>query len=248
MRPDYRIVLVLVTAAGIGGCGQDPQVLEAVFSQIVAEQCAALSKSTVVPDTFPAELAAVRADPARFGIENHPLADVLVGTVIDDLANLDGCWGRYVIEIRDDPQTGEAVRIESFEALRFDLATGVVSLQRLSRLPPANDRTQALFGSNLNSDTPFLLVEDYRIAILSDHLLRFDGIDARGAAVQEDGSLVFDCFAALASSINQDATLGVLATVQGDFLKYVDRAGDPENIVPSAADEHASLWVRFDCP
>lgn len=243
-----RIVLVLTPMAGIAGCWLDPQALEAVLPQIVAEQCAALSQSTVLPDTFPTELAAVRTDPARFGIEDHPLREVLIGTVIDDLSNLDGCWGRYFIEIRDDPETGEPVQTEYVEALKFDLAAGVVSLQRLFKLPPINDRAPAIVGDHLNSDTPFLVVEDYRLTILGDHLLRFEGISAQGAAVQEDGRLVFDCLAAFISSINQDATFGVMATVQGDFLKYGEGSSDPEKIVPSSVEEYASLWVRFDCP
>lgn len=243
-----RIVLILTPLGGIAGCWQDPQALLAIFPQIVAEQCASLAQSSVLPDRFPAELAAVQADPARFGIEDHPLREVLIGTVIDDLSNLDGCWGRYFIEIRDDPETGEPVRIENFEALRFDLAAGVVSLQRLSQLPPVNERAQEFFGANLNSHTPFFVAEDYRLTILGDHLLRFDGISAEGAAVEEDGRLVFDCFAAFISSINQDATFSVIATVQGDFLKYGEDGGDPEKIVRSAVEEYASLWVRFDCP
>ena len=45
----------------------------------------------LVPTEVPAELLAVKDDPNAFSKAGHPLTELAVGTVIDDLDLLDGC-------------------------------------------------------------------------------------------------------------------------------------------------------------
>jgi hypothetical protein len=243
---------------GFTGCGADPFLIQPFISGLVQAQCQNVAGTAVLPDGVPANLAVVQADPAGFSPATNPLAGVVVGTKLDDLAGLAGCWGRYTRQTFDSSQTGQNAASEEFAVLQFDLDGGTVTLHRYFTLPSADPdsslgRVNQLLGGIILSDLPIFMTEVYTITSMSDNLLVLQGVSAEAAAVGEDGRPVFNCLAALSAEVNAQATLRMLLTRQGQFLKEYDESVESDgtssapDIVPAEVDEFADLWARFDC-
>ena len=115
MTRGLKCVLISLVV-GVAGCGADSWTIQPLIDSFIDAQCRNLAARAVVPDSVPAELAVVQADPEKFGPASHPLANVIVGTVLDDLSGLDGCWGHYAPVIEDGSPAGQA-----FAVLHFDL-------------------------------------------------------------------------------------------------------------------------------
>ena len=251
----YVVMAMLVVFTG---CGADQSLVQTLATNWVETQCRSAAAIAVVPDGVPADLAVVQADPARFGPESNPLAGVVVGTKLDDLSGLAGCWGRYTRQTIENSQTGQSAVSEEFAVLKFDLDRGTVTLQRYLAMPSTDvdgsiARAGQFLGDAVSFDLPIFLTEVYSITGTADNLLLLQGVSAQGAAVGADGRPVFSCLASLSADINSAATLQMLLTRQGDFLKEYDSdaafdsATSAEDIAPAEADEFADLWARFDC-
>lgn len=245
-----KCACVLILTAGLSGCSTEANksLVDAV-GVLFDLGCTAARELVPVPQAVPPVLSVVRNDPARFAPVDHPLKGVSVGTVIDDLSGLDGCWGRFVIDSIENPETGEVFEQERMEVLVFDLAAGRVTQNSFSTRPPLSFSLSADsgFADSFFGETPFFLTAVSRVEIIRDNMITINGISSEGAAIEADGRFVFDCGVALGGSFSDTASLTGLVTLQGDFLKKDDDLGGPEDALANANDEFAELWVRFDC-
>jgi len=200
------------------------------------------------PDEVAPEIEAVLAEPMeRFSVDEHPLRDVVTGTVIDDLSGLNGCWGWRTVETVEDPNTGQTADVETTTVLKFDLDAGLLTHYRLVMSP-------SLFLVDCEGDETCLryfvpdavgvYYSDWRaLTDVDDNSLLADDIDGWGAAVDRDGHLAFDCRVALIVAMNA-VSLDYFVTLQGDYLKTIELF-DRADYTP---DTEGDLWVRFDCP
>ena len=110
---------------------------------------------------LPIEVALVEEMGSRFEQEpNHPLLGVDLGTIIDDLSNLGGCWGTYTS--RED----SLVRADA-EFYRFDLQLMEMTHQILQRGVADEDAIGLLTGTNFDMFTKNV----YSIeSIVDDHI------------------------------------------------------------------------------
>ena len=250
MGRNYKCACVLFLAAGLSGCGTEANKSFAEAVGVLFDLgCTAARDLVPVPQAVPPVLSVVRNDPARFALEDHPLKDVSVGTVIDDLSGLDGCWGRFALNPIEHPETGEVFEQERVEVLFFDLAAGRVTSHFFFTRPPLDFSLSADSGfpDSFFGETPFFLTVVSSVEIIRDNMITINGISSTGAAIEADGRFVFDCGVALGGSFNDTASLTGLVTLQGNFLKKDDSLGGPEDALAEANDEFAELWVRFDC-
>ncbi len=88
--------------------------------------------SSLVPTEVLGELLQVMDDPTAHAPTNHPLADVAVGTAIDDLDQLAGCWTRYAHTVYEDYYSGDTVESDTYEMLEFDPESGLYTDYALS--------------------------------------------------------------------------------------------------------------------
>lgn len=91
----------------------------------------------VAPRVVPDEVAFVRDNSGQFAqSDNDPLADTPVGTVIDDLSGLTGCWGAYSVILAEEGTplvtAGEPL-LETSELFRIDVDAGEMTFQILQR-------------------------------------------------------------------------------------------------------------------
>ena len=211
--------------------------------------CTAAPDLVPVPQAIPSVLSVVRNDPARFAPEDHPLRVVKVGTVIDDLSGLDGCWGRSIIIPITNSETGEIFEQEQMEVLVFDLAAGRVTRHSFTTRPPLGflSNEGGGFPDSFFAETPFFLSVVSDLRLISNNIITTAGLSSQEAAIEPDGRLVFDCGAATVGSINDTATLIGFVTLQGNFLKKSDSPNGPGLAPAEPNDELAEFWLRFDC-
>jgi len=251
MNRNYKCACALAFATGLFGCPPPPtgsDISQLLFN-LADLGCTAAPDLVPVPQAVPPVLSVVRNDPARFAPADHPLKTVSVGTVIDDLSGLDGCWGRFIINPIENSETGEIFQQEQMEVLVFDVAAGRITRHSFTTRPPlgflSNDGGG--FPDSFFAETPFFLSVVSDLRIISDNIITTAGISSEEAAIEPDGRLVFDCGAATVGSINDTATLTGFVTLQGNFLKKSDSPNGPGQAPAVANDELAELWVRFDC-
>lgn len=255
-----KCACVLFLAAGLSGCSTEAEELLAqaivrpfspAVNGIVDLACGAASASGVIPvaENFPPILSVVRDDPARFLIENHPLADAPSDMVVDDLSGLDGCWGRYALGTVENEGTGELFEIEEAEVIIFDLAGGLVTRHFFGTRPPEefSDVVRRFgYGQGLYGETPIFFTTTSSLTITDESTIATEGLIVEGAAIKPGGRLVFDCQLALSIAFNTAPILRV--TLQGDFLRmrgvtFLQSAATEKD----DRDEFGELWVRFDC-
>lgn len=250
----HKCACVFVLTASLSGCSTEANKSFAEFvGSLYGAGCAAARELVPVSQIVPPVLSVVRDDPNRFSLEDHPLKDVDVGTVIDDLSGLEGCWGRYVLRPIEITETGEVFELELAEVFIFDLAAGRVTRHSSLTRPPLEFSLDlpggTTFGEGFIGETPGFLTVVSHVEIIDDKLIATDGIRSEVAAIEADGRMVFDCQLAVVGSINETTSLTWVVTLQGDFLKMHDDLGGPEDALAHAEDqdEFAELWIRFDC-
>ncbi len=242
-----KCVWVLPLVAASSGCNTGAEFYGPLSGVATWSMCLLQSASTTVPGEVPAELQAVQDDPARFGSEGHPLADVPLGTVIDDLSGLDGCWAHYVrqtYEIRDTDRTEVS---EDAEVLRFDLAAGELHyyMFHLARWEDSPSATSILIG---HQQRAFMTVV-YDLTVVSDNMLVIEITHAEGAGIDDDGDLVYDCGVSNGFfNLGIGGKLTSIVSLQGDDLKYDDTLPHPEDIDLADYEDSGGLFMRFDCP
>ena len=229
------------------------QPIAAIYYGVV---CSLRESSVTVPEVFPPALDAVVADPLRFDADDHPLRGVPLGTVIDGVSALDGCWGLHGQETgpnlwTDSPD--DMWEVERFEVLRFNLAEG--RLYHHIYEPSIPEEGLWLFGGTaVVSAGPTFVTGVFTVVVLDENTLSLEYLYGEGAAIEEDGTLVYHCLASNNPwSLGDGSILIGMMTIQGDSLKYVDVVGRPDDVLSEGRgfeeyEDYADLWVRFDCP
>lgn len=249
MKKLCKCVCVLPFIAASSGCSTEGELFGVPFELVMVESmCWVQAAFATVPEEVPAELEAVQDDPARFGPEDHPLTDVPLGTVIDDLSDLDGCWARYTRQTYEVWDTDRTDVSEDVEVLRFDLAAGELHyhLFHLSRWEDSPDPSVWAFVSS--RQRAFMTVV-YDLTVVSDNMLVIEITHAEGAAIEDNGDLVYDCGVSNGFfNVGIGSDLTSVVTVQDGYLKYMDTLRDPEDIDLADYEDSGDLFVRFDCP
>ncbi|MCC6359353.1 MAG: hypothetical protein IT450_11475 [Phycisphaerales bacterium] len=184
-----------------------------------------------VPAELPATLARLRENSDLARPNPDALAGVPAGTVLDDAAALDGCWGRFFETEAANPETGELVRVISLVVWRFDMAAGThdqnLLLDNASLSPFRNEVVYV-------GTTSTIEVYEQR----APHLI---GRDGEAAGVRPDGRLVFDRGASILASINETTSYPILFTLSGDTLKVVEGGYDqlPADLIIGQHDDLA---------
>ncbi len=180
---------------------------------------------------MPSEILTVEGDPERFRVDEHPLADVAVGTVLDDLSGLTGCWGGYYPPGED---ADEAAPISWAEVLKFDLVGGTLTRHVFSQFRPDSPIIEDVGGASLLTT----FVSD--LEIRGTNRVVTKGVGGAATAFDESGRPVFTPFV-LAVFFHVGQRSEDLVTLSGDHLKtgaVYDNELD-ETTVQS--------WFRLEC-
>ncbi len=251
MTTSRCIVVSLVLVSLIGGCfgyistpeacllaeegeGTDCELMR--LSGQCLEATLALSPSlyenlaTVTLDEVPPELQYVLDNRDRFTIEDHPLAEIPLGTVIGELSQLEGCWVRVQLEVLTDG-SGEWVEAEF---CRVDLGESMIHSARMTGVDGQ---------TCLEDSRPFIQVYEDQVNEVLDDRLVIEGVagsdEQTTAGVNSDGSLSPHLVARFGWELSIGLEVERLFTVDGDFLAASKNRGTD----PAASD----LWVRVNC-
>jgi len=176
--------------------------------------------------SVPDGVAAVESDSAYFAQSpDDPLLDVPAGTVIDDLADLEGCWGAYAGP--DLLEGGVFVRADA-EFYSFDLDTMRMTYQVLQRggwIFPFDVVLEHVY--ELHISTPDRITVRLVSGTSSSNL---------ASMAEGDGSFV----------VEDAEPLDLQITLDGDSFKF----GDSEDASSGFSGPHRANLVfrRFDCP
>ena len=182
------------------------------------------------PRVVPDEVAFVRDNSGQFAqSESDPLADTPVGTVIDDLAGLTGCWGAYSVILAEEGTplvtAGEPL-LETSELFSIDVDAGEMSFQILQR------DALGVLTAVVTYQGILTLLDERRAAF---DITSFSTNDPQTGDIITLGSDEFE----------QDLVWQFLFTLDGDRMKAVfSGEGDEE----PAADGPEIVYFRFDCP
>lgn len=125
----------------------------------------------VSAEVLPREVAYVETNRATFAEEgNDPLADVAAGTPIDDLNELDGCWGTYYV-LTTEPAAGATIGtpvLNGYEAFHFDAAAGTAAFQIYQ---DALSTEMSIFASY---EGTYTVLDTQRIQVTWDSVVYFD--------------------------------------------------------------------------
>ncbi len=187
-----------------------------------------------VPTQIPPEVLTVQSDTERFSPGDHPLADVTLGTVIDDPASLDGCWARYKTwSVTSDDGPAPV----SIEILVFDIGTGTFIEHDFLVGGPELAEGEA---SLITTTGDFRLESDRRM-IMED--------TATEAAIVSEGELRSNATTQLWAWLESGDTKSWVFTIDGDYMSR--RLGLIEIEWGLFTAEEAGLemqhFVRLDC-
>jgi hypothetical protein len=176
--------------------------------------------------SVPEGVAAVESDSAYFAQSpDHPLLDVPAGTVIEDLAGLEGCWGAYAGP--DLLEGGAFVRVDA-EFYSFDLDTMRMTYEVLQRGGWIYQFDGALeHVYELEIPAPDRITVRLVASAASTNLVSVQ--EVTGCMVVEDAE-----------------PLDLQITLDGDAFKF----GDSEDASSDFSGPHRANLVfrRFDCP
>jgi hypothetical protein len=156
-----------------------------------------------LPTEIPPEVLTVQSDTERFSPSDHPLADVTVGTVIDDPASLDGCWARYnsrTFTSEDGPD------LEFVEILVFDIGAGTFIQHQL-----------AVGELQLAEGEAFLTTTTGDLRLESDRRMIME-VTAAGGAIVSEGELRSNASTQLRASLECGASSSWVFTIDGDYM------------------------------
>ncbi len=219
MKPTFQcffaVAVVAVACSGCGGLLTCP-----LLSVLAAEERVAELPFLGVG------VAAVEAGCERFEQpQDHPLLDVAAGTVLDDLAGMEGCWGACV--------GPELLQAQGFlhadvEFYRFDLAPGRIIYQVVQRGEPP-------FGFDvfLEHVYSFEVTGPDRITV---RLVSATSSSTLGSEGQMEGP----------REVPDAEPFDLQITLQGDAFKFGDSAGASADF--SGPHRANLVFFRFDCP
>jgi hypothetical protein len=190
-----------------------------------------------LPPGIPAEIATVHADPSYFAEDSNPLADASQGTVLEDLASIDGCWGAYRRIEYQDNQSGPINVLERWAAMKFDSRADTLALEILEKLPA--DR----------HPVPMLLIYTGPYELLSDNRVRWHITQVEGGDVNPSGDVQFDVMTTIIGETSYDTDGVMLVTLQGDALKTVeiDPNAEASSVLYDELTFSGGRWRRLDC-
>ena len=185
---------------------------------------------------LPIEVASVEEMGSQFEQEpNHPLLTVDFGTVVDDLSNLDGCWGTFTSR-EDFPVRADA------EFYRFDLQLMEMTHQILQRGIPDEQAIGLMTGMNFD----VLTHNVYSIESTGDDHITVLWVSGRSGVssnmLEALEELTSDPFPPPPpSGVAHDAT-DVYLLLQEDALRVGSLTSD------STAFRANRVFTRFECP
>ncbi|HUU98421.1 MAG TPA: hypothetical protein VM487_22025 [Phycisphaerae bacterium] len=215
----FAVAVVAVACSGCAGLRAYP--LEDVLSAL-----GLLDRADELP-FLGVGVAAVEAECERFEQpQDHPLLDVAAGTVLDDLAGLEGCWGACV-----GPQLLQAQGFlrADVEFYRFDLAPGRMIYQVVQRGEPPF----GLFDVSLEHVYSFEVTGPDRITV---RLVSVTSSSTLGSEGQMEGP----------REVPDAEPFDLQITLQGDVFKFGDCAGASADF--SGPHRANLVFFRFDCP
>ena len=211
-----RLISLVILCGSLAGCG--------VLVDLNKLLCLGGDLPTTLTE-IPPDLRYVVEHRDDFDTGEHPLADTVAGTVMDDIGeSLDGCWGYIGVETLSPLEPDELVAAAVY---RIDLASGLVQLQEYTGL----DGSLSMWD-----DLPAVFVRDRQIIARSDSILEVEPLFSDGALIESDGTLRGDCLTAVAATISTAAPIEL--TIAGDAMVTMED-------YPSGA--VARQWFRFDC-
>lgn len=164
-----------------------------------------------------AGLSQVQGDSARYAAAEHPLRDSAPGTLVGDISQLDGSWGRY-------DRTGDGTYVRQiWSVVTFDASTGTF--------------TERGVTLNTASEEPAPFSYEGTFAILSGNRIERTVTKAEIAAGLGTAGAI---------RIEQSRPYQSLVTVDGDYLMTVDGTSwtDPADLPEDQREAQTALWVR----
>lgn len=164
--------------------------------------------------------------------DDHPLLHVAAGTVMDNLAGLEGCWGSYFVP---EPPAPISVNVEFYQ---FDFESNEVSYQVLQR--GTDDPLSALLNLGLVFDVSTETGYAFDLTGPDRMTLRIESLEFSSNLVvplPEEGE---------EEAIENVEPLNLQITLDGDAFKIgdsLDAASEFEG--PHRA---ALVFFRFECP
>ena len=193
--------------------------------------CLIRSQTDSGPERVPRELLVDEADPAVASQKPNTLVDVPIGTTIDDLSNLDGCWARQQFD-------GD---IGYWEVMKFNVAQRRSIYYRL--FPPAPELAPPGFWT----DKGGFFTDTYKITILSENQLDLEKIGGEGGTFASGSDTVICGGSGGSFNLVNGDHLSAVATVDGSSLKYAESIDQLDPADPNIQ-EWAGYWIRFQCP
>jgi hypothetical protein len=179
-----------------------------------------------------------RADPNGLRIDDHPLEDVIAGTVIDEPSSLDGCWGSFTSGVAVDPNTGAEYPTVDVEIVHIDLAAGTLYEYWLTEAPSdvlADLESMYLFPEPARELVGLVGTEEHKVSLEGDNLLLLEPVDASAGNYDAGNTIGFGDTSLFAESYAASTWLQGFFTVQGDYMKIEYRLWD-EYEAPSTPD------------
>lgn len=183
--------------------------------------------ATSVAVQVPAILQSILNDSGSFTADNAELSDIETGTVVDDAATIDGCWGNFRTTVAAADSTeaqafGDS-EIQEVTAFAFDAGTGELSVYVLLQ--------------NMDGSTGLVNVVSGSYALSDNNTITQDVTEA-GITDPRTGELVTSDVEGSAPITNE-----WLVTLRDDELKVLRVAADG-----AVNQDDALILRRFDCP
>ncbi len=226
MRSVYGILAICCGSVLASGCGAltPAVVLESVIDWIAVG----------IPSEVPPQIYGVLSDPAPYDEEGHPLVGLFPGeVVIDDLANLSGCWADYWADdvLYDDPSDAEGEMVEYVGMMVLD--TG------------RETYTEYIYFSSVpdvDISEPVLIVLTGTCTIVNERRFAIEVTAVESGVLQDDGSIAEHTGATFLGVMLLGEKWEYLATLDGDHLKTASATGTGEE-----PDEWSTFYTRIDC-
>lgn len=181
----------------------------------------------------------------QFGIETHPLRDVIPGTLMEDLSvAVSGCWGRLTEEMN---RGIEPYELAMAEVLKLDCASHIAQVQSIRNLDGTGTGWVAIEGFEGNAA---LSVGDYLLAPCDEFQNRLirQGIDSDASLLLDHGRIDVNDYWFSVAQTGPTAGLPLselVTTLSSDALI----TAWPVIRFPEGDEklEDVRHWVRFDC-
>jgi hypothetical protein len=212
--------------------GDETTVIEAFFGFVSEQDLTPEEIEALTLSTIPGDLQYVLDNRATFELSDHPLRNVLPGTVLEPLDALNGCWGRVETESLGDD--GSFIWVVA-EAWRIDLDAETLDehiIKGLDGTPCFSDDRPIVQSFQ---DTT-LQTGSQRVTVRTDNGL--------AAGLDDDGGLSRHELGTVGAALSIERERFFYFSVQTDYLVTSEEQYNPEEPLVDDLD----FWVRFPCP